>query len=280
MSRTSPRASLSRILSTATATLLLAVVAAPAGATTRSAAPVGVWIGPGNDPGESIFAAIAPRSGGEQPVWFIEEISDDCSGGIRIWGGQAHMEGDDLVGDGESYCVETGAFVGGGVVTLLVRVGDGGWWSPTEPEYGPFTRYCSGEPGDGTPTIIGTSADEKLVGTPGHDVIDGGGGDDRLLGKGGIDVLCGGDGRDVLKGGAGLDILIGGRGADVIVGGRGWDFASGEDGDDKLKGNGGSDFLVGGAGDDIINGGAGDDAASGGAGTDTCVAEYQGTCEG
>ena len=280
MSNTSPRSSLLRILVAAAAITLTALAAAPVGAAARAAAPTGVWIGPGDDPGESLFAAIAPRSEGEQAVWLIEEISDACSGGIRIWEGQAYMEGDELIGDGGSYCADTGAFLGGGVSTLLVRVGDAGWWSPDEPEYGPFTRYCSGEEGDGVPTITGTSGDDRLVGTPGNDVIDGEGGDDRLFGKGGIDVLCGSDGEDLLKGGADLDILIGGEGADVIAGGGDWDFASGGGGDDKLKGGAGDDFLVGGAGDDIINGGKGEDGAFGEAGTDTCVAENQGTCEG
>ena len=63
---------------------------------------------------------------------------------------------------------------------------------------------------DSTPTLLGTSGDDRLTGTPGNDVIHGLAGDDVVEGLGGEDILCGGAGTDVLRGGDQGDDLYGG----------------------------------------------------------------------
>jgi hypothetical protein len=78
-------------------------------------------------------------------------------------------------------------------------------------------------PCDATPTITGTSGNDRLRGTSGRDVIDGRGGNDVIQGRGGNDLICGGDGADKLSGGPGDDVIDGGGGSDTVRGGPGAD---------------------------------------------------------
>jgi len=263
--------------------MVIALCAVPAGAFTpaRAAAPVGVWVGSGNDAGEDVAVVISDRSQGRQWVTLVETNDSDCGGGTQILVGRAWMDGDELWIEGEAFCEATGALVVAEFQgRVLVQVDESDWSSPEYPEYGPFTRYCSGEPGDGTPTLVGTEGDDRLVGTSGNDVIDGRGGNDRLVGSGGADVLCGGGGRDVLRGGAGFDVMFGGGGRDVLNGGAGWDFGMGGSGSDELAGGSGVDLLLGDDGDDRIIGGPDEgDGADGGGGVDSCQAERVFNCE-
>lgn len=93
------------------------------------------------------------------------------------------------------------------------------------------------------PTLIGSSAADRLVGTTGRDVIVGLGGSDAVWARSGNDVVCGGGGNDRLRGGYGNDRIYGGPGNDVLLGGYG---------NDVLIGGPGSDRLVGGPGLDVI----------------------------
>ena len=83
------------------------------------------------------------------------------------------------------------------------------------------------------PTILGTSAAEKLIGTPGADVIQGREGSDVILGKGGDDVICGALGKDLLKGQGGDDWTKGLRGDDTDRGGPGTDKCVRGPGEDR-----------------------------------------------
>lgn len=77
--------------------------------------------------------------------------------------------------------------------------------------------------GGRVPTIVGTSASDRLKGTSRADVIAGAAGRDKIRGLRGKDTICGGRARDKLKGGPGKDKLIGGPGRDKLIGGPGKD---------------------------------------------------------
>lgn len=154
-----------------------------------------------------------------------------------------------------------------------------------------------------TPTLVGTSGDDRLEGTDRPDVIVGLGGTDEIWGRGGDDLICGGDnpkafyleedderlpeklwggrgadrmtgegGFDYVVGGAGPDVLFGGPGNDMVMGSRGDDRSFGGVGKDRILGwaRGGSDndFASGGPGDDYLNEDRGSDVLKGGPGSD------------
>jgi Ca2+-binding RTX toxin-like protein len=281
------------------AALLVALVAPAALSGTapisRAKAPVGVWVGPGNQADDHEILAVAAGPAGAQPAFYGTYISASvCNNGAGVMYGTASLSGSTLSFAGDFVCVDTGTVALAGVV--LSWTYDPAADTIFNPSFqsGPANRACR----PGTTTHVGTAAGEKIVGTSGHDIIDGRGGNDILIGKGGMDVLCGAGGRDSLRGGTGIDVLIGGAGNDTLLGGSGWDHGVGGGGKDILKGNGGSDFLVGGAkrdrafggnGNDLLLGGGGNDVlkgqkgpadtAVGGTGTDTCIAETETGCE-
>lgn len=95
-------------------------------------------------------------------------------------------------------------------------------------------------PGYGTPTIVGTDANETISGLAGNDIIEGRGGNDIIKGRLGDDVLVGGAGNDTMEGNEGNDVLYGGTGNDRMKGGAGADafwFSSGHGADivDQLR---------------------------------------------
>ena len=86
-------------------------------------------------------------------------------------------------------------------------------------------------------------------GTDGSDTLIGTNAEDKLFGKGGSDFLAGKVEDDVLYGDDGNDFMHGGR--------VGWGMAP--DGKDKLFGGDGSDCMFGGSEDDVLVGGPGKD---------------------
>src|SRR5262245_15879821 len=82
-------------------------------------------------------------------------------------------------------------------------------------------------------------------------------------------AMFGGSGNDTLIGGSGNDALHGQDGNDQLSGGAGEDFLLGQSGNDVLSGGDGRDQLFGGSGDDLVAGGVGDDVAFLGDGNDT-----------
>ena len=85
------------------------------------------------------------------------------------------------------------------------------------------------------PTIVGTSAKDKIKGTPFRDIIVGLGGSDTIRGLGAADILCGGPGPDLLIGGGGKDRLLGAAGRDRLRGGPGRDVLNGGPGRDRER---------------------------------------------
>lgn len=71
--------------------------------------------------------------------------------------------------------------------------------------------------GDGSDTISGSGAANRLMGMRGNDHLSGGGGNDILEGGAGADTLVGDGGNDWLNGNSGTDTLTGGTGADLFV---------------------------------------------------------------
>ncbi len=242
-------------------------------------APVGVWSGPGDQPGDYDVFVIMDGPVGEQPAFWMEAVTGPCDGGPGYIFGTAELRASsDLVIIGDFVCEETGEvmfpaefFWGGSHLPDYIDPGFNGE-SPEYPD--PWLRRCAGA----NSTIVGTAGNDVLVGTAGNDVIDGLGGNDVLKGKGGIDILCGQDGKDKLKGGGGIDVLIGDSGRDKLRGGSSLDVLLGGDGKDNLKGQGGDDFMFGDAKKDSLVGGRGTDYADGGGGSDTCSAETQVSC--
>ena len=99
----------------------------------------------------------------------------------------------------------------------------------------PDTASCAPPCKGQTPTLAGTSGNDRLSGTPGRDVIVGLGGKDELSGLAGNDLICGGPGKDTLKGGAGRDTLLGQGGKDQLKGGGGKDLCKGGKGTDTAS---------------------------------------------
>jgi Ca2+-binding RTX toxin-like protein len=157
-------------------------------------------------------------------------------------------------------------------------------------------------PGAGTLTVFGDSADNQIVvsrdalgvisvngevplagnipggfpsvfNTKSISVFGQGGNDtirlDETNGPLPVAQLFGGSGNDTLIGGSGNDALHGQNGDDTLVGGGGDDFLLGQSGDDVLLGGDGVDQMFGGAGDDFAAGQVGDDVAFLGEGDDT-----------
>lgn len=120
-------------------------------------------------------------------------------------------------------------------------------------------QVLTGNDGDYTNVVDGTSAGEQLLGSNGRDLIHGLGGNDTIFGFGGDDKFDGGDGDDYLSGGNGS---FSGSGNDILIGGAGVDTLVGEDGDDLLIGGAGNDKYIWQAGSDsdvIDNTGGGTD---------------------
>jgi len=111
---------------------------------------------------------------------------------------------------------------------------------------------------DGSDTVRGGAADERLEGGPGPDDVDGGGGNDRVYGATLQDPGAGFV-TDRLAGGLGADRLFGSGGADRLDGGPNADRLEGAGGADDVRGGDGPDGLIGGDGDDLLDGGLGDD---------------------
>ena len=97
------------------------------------------------------------------------------------------------------------------------------------------TASCLPPCGGRTPTIGGTSANDRIAGTPARDVISTLAGNDTVSGGGGNDIICGGPGKDKLKGGPGRDRLLGQAGRDAVAGGGGNDTCKGGRGRDTEK---------------------------------------------
>jgi mannosyltransferase len=89
-----------------------------------------------------------------------------------------------------------------------------------------------------SPTILGSSRDERIDGTPGDDIIHGMGGNDRIVSEAGNDVICGGEGDDTLLGEDGTDTMLGDSGDDILHSGLGNDNLHGGSGTDKCSGRG------------------------------------------
>ncbi|MDZ4826832.1 MAG: carboxypeptidase regulatory-like domain-containing protein [Actinomycetota bacterium] len=128
-----------------------------------------------------------------------------------------------------------------------------------------------------TPTVLGTSGNDRLRGTKGPDVIMGLAGDDFIDGLDGEDIICGGSGNDIIRGRGDLDQLFGGSGDDAIWGGDGADHIEGGLGNDILEGERNNDSIYGGAGDDTIYAGEGIDLMYGAEGTDKCKGDKKDT---
>ena len=131
--------------------------------------------------------------------------------------------------------------------------------------------------GDGSDTLTGGDAGNRLSGRSGADRLYGGGGSDSLAGDAGADRLYGGNGNDRLYGVEGADLLYGGDGADRLYAGADAGRLAGDAGDDMVYGSGLADRIAGNAGDDrlhgedggdLVHGGTGDDILHGGAGND------------
>ena len=242
-------------------------------------APIGVWSGPGDNTGNYALVVIMDGPVGEQPAFWMQDMTIACGGAAYIFGVAEYHSGSDLVIIGDFVCAETGdlkfhdveLFFGGGHLPEYIDP-DGATEGNNYP--GVWLRRCAGA----NSTLVGTPGDDLLVGTAGNDVIDGLGGNDTLKGLGGIDILCGQGGNDTLKGGNGIDVLIGGSGKDKLRGGSSLDVLLGGGGKDNLKGQGGNDFMFGDAKKDKLTGGGGADYANGGAGSDTCSAETRVSC--
>ena len=69
---------------------------------------------------------------------------------------------------------------------------------------------------DGSDTLTGGPASDRLYGGGGNDTLQGYAGDDLLAGNDGVDNLYGSYGNDVLIGGAGSDNLAGNDGHDLV----------------------------------------------------------------
>ncbi|MCM2343329.1 MAG: type I secretion C-terminal target domain-containing protein [Alphaproteobacteria bacterium] len=122
-----------------------------------------------------------------------------------------------------------------------------------------------------TPTITGTSGDDRITGNAQPDIINAGDGADRVRGRDDGNAIFGGIGNDTIFGGGGNDIIVGDDGHDNLYGEVGNDLLHGNIGDDILYGGDGHDLLNGGTGNDILNGGNGDDILYGEDGDDTVV---------
>ena len=132
--------------------------------------------------------------------------------------------------------------------------------------------------GSASPSVIGTSGDDRLVATVNTTEIHGGAGNDTIIGTSVRDYLRGDDGNDSLQGGPAFDDINGNKGNDTIdggaggndwlVGGQGDDLITAHNGDNLLYGNLGNDTLIGGTGNDVLRGGQGDDSIVGGSGND------------
>lgn len=116
--------------------------------------------------------------------------------------------------------------------------------------------------------LHGEIGDDLLTGGAGDDQLWGGAGNDRLLDRIGSNTLDGGDGNDALSGGVGSDRLIGGAGSDTLQGGGGNDRFNGGTGGDRLFAGSGNDVLDGGGGSDVLDGGGGSDILIAGEGND------------
>jgi Ca2+-binding RTX toxin-like protein len=200
---------------------------------------------------------IDNTGGGFDGVFFNDGITASQLGFSR--------EGDDLLitvdGDAGSTVRVTDHFLGGdsaidfvqpdsgsmldtAAINALVDGGSGGG-DDTPPDN-------TGNDGDYSNVVEGTSAGEQLLGTSGRDLIHGLGGNDTIFGFGGDDKFEGGDGDDYLSGGNGS---FSGSGNDILIGGAGVDTLVGEDGQDVLIGGLGNDKYVwkAGSGSDLID---------------------------
>jgi Ca2+-binding RTX toxin-like protein len=83
--------------------------------------------------------------------------------------------------------------------------------------------------------------------------------------------MFGGSGNDTLLGGSGQDALHGQEGNDQLSGGAGDDFLLGQSGNDVLLGGDGVDQIFGGSGDDTADGDRGNDVAFLGDGNDQFI---------
>ncbi len=136
----------------------------------------------------------------------------------------------------------TGSMLDTAAINALIGGGSGGDSPPDN----------TGNDGDYTNVVEGTSAGEQLLGSSGRDLVHGLGGNDTIFGFGGDDKFDGGDGDDYLSGGNGS---FSGSGNDILIGGAGVDTLVGEDGDDVLIGGSGNDKYVwqAGSGSDLID---------------------------
>src|SRR5262245_30171386 len=124
---------------------------------------------------------------------------------------------------------------------------------------------AGGIPG-GFPTVFNTR-EISVFGQSGNDTIR----LDETNGPLPAARLFGGSGNDVLTGGSGDDALHGQDGNDQLNGGAGADFLLGQSGNDVIFGGNDADQVFGGSGDETIDGDRGDDVAFLGEGNDLFV---------
>jgi Ca2+-binding RTX toxin-like protein len=107
----------------------------------------------------------------------------------------------------------------------------------------------------GSDTLNGTEAADKIVAKKGADTVNALGGDDKVWTGRGADTANGGLGNDTLGGKADRDDLNGDEGNDFLAGGRGVDDLDGGVGDDTIKGRGdgkAADNIICGDGIDTV----------------------------
>jgi Ca2+-binding RTX toxin-like protein len=224
----------------------------------KSAAPVQVWGGPGND----------TLTGG-----LGSDYLDGGQGNDHLAG----LAGDDILigGDGDDY-LDGGAgddklYGGNGNDTLLGGAGndilDGG----------PGVNQLTGGAGKDTwaiqgsdsPNIITVDSTQKTATwetggvTVQQDTFA-----DLVANQDSILVVGGNGGDTITVLGKAPATLFGGDGNDTLVGGDGNDYLYGDAGDDVLLGMGGNDWLYGGGGNDALGGGPGNNTIVGSGGTD------------
>ena len=149
-----------------------------------------------------------------------------------------------------------------------------------------FQGFDSIRMGNGTNTVIGTTANNQIFGGTGSDTLFGGAGNDVLVGGQGIDRLIGGAGNDVFSVNAAGDQIVGTAGGGttdrivayvsyVLAAGVEVEFVSADSAAStaaiNLTGNALQQRVIGNAGVNRLDGKAGSDVIAGGAGADVFV---------
>lgn len=221
--------------------------------------------------------------------------ADDLQGGagddtLTVSGWSARVDGGTgfdtlLIDKGSSVIFDTGFATG--IEQVIVSNGGQALFQNLDVSMG---EIRSRSRADGSVTISGTAAEDRIVGGNGQDRLFGNGGDDTIVITAMPAHLIGGDGDDLLIIRGGGAFVMGDQHLSEIERIRVQDGSTlnmsalnYQPGDVRVSGGAGAaitgsnyaDRITGGAGDDVLTGGYGGDRLSGGAGADTFVFRNQ-----